>query len=48
MRFLKENDAEIVEHTFTTENEIIFNIRLSHTEKLITQLKENNINCKIL
>ncbi len=48
MRFLKDFDAQIVEHTFTTKNEIIFNIRLSHTEKLITQLKENNINCKIL
>ena len=48
MRFLKEYDAEIMEHTFHTENEIIFNIRLSFTEKLIEQLKENNINCKIV
>lgn len=48
MRLLKEYDAEIVQHTFDTENEIIFNIRLSFTEKLINQLKENNINSKIL
>ena len=48
MRFLKDFDAQIVEHTFDTENEIIFNIRLSFTQKLIMQLKENNINCKII
>ena len=45
MRYLKEYDAEIVEHTFDTENEIIFNIRQSFAEKLRTSLKENNINC---
>jgi uncharacterized YigZ family protein len=45
MRYLKEYDAEIVEHTFDTENEIIFTIRQSFTEKLRTSLKENNINC---
>ncbi|MFI5141009.1 MAG: IMPACT family protein [Bacteroidia bacterium] len=45
MRYLKEFDAEIVEHTFDTENEIIFTIRLSFAEKLRTSLKENNINC---
>jgi uncharacterized YigZ family protein len=47
MRFLKEYEAELVQHSFHTENEIIFNIRLSSKEKLIGQLKENNINCKI-
>ncbi len=48
MRFLKEYDTEIIQHTFQTENEIIFNIRLSFTEKLTNQLKENNIPCKIV
>jgi len=48
MRFLKEYNTEIIQHTFDTENEIIFSIRLSFTKKLINQLKENNINCKIL
>jgi len=48
MRYLKEFDAEIIEHAFDTENEIIFTIRLSYTEKLRTLLKENNINCKII
>ena len=47
MRYLKDYDAEIIEHTFDTENEIIFNIRLSFAEKLRTSLKENNINCII-
>jgi len=45
MRVLKEYDAEIIQHSFHTENEITFNIRLSFTERLISQLKENNINC---
>jgi len=45
MRYLKEFDAEIVEHSFDTENEIIFTIRQSFAEKLRTSLKENNINC---
>ena len=45
MRYLKEFDVEILEHTFDTENEIIFTIRLSFAEKLRTSLKENNINC---
>lgn len=47
MRQLKEFDAEIVEHTFDTENVITFKIRQSFTEKLLTSLKENNINCSI-
>ena len=46
MHYLKEFDAEIVEHTFDTENEIIFTIRQSFAEKLRTSLKENNIICK--
>jgi uncharacterized YigZ family protein len=48
MRYLKEFDAEIVEHTFYTENEITFKIRQSFTEKLLTSLKENNITCKTI
>ncbi|MEO8759360.1 MAG: YigZ family protein [Bacteroidia bacterium] len=48
MRYLKEYDAEIVEHTFDTENKIIFNLRLSFTDKLLNQLKENNIHCKTI
>ncbi len=48
MRYLKEYDAEIIEHTFDTENKIIFNLRLSFTDKLLNQLKENNINCKTI
>jgi len=48
MRYLKEFDAEIIEHTFDTENEIIFTIRLSFAEKLRTSLKENNIICKTI
>jgi uncharacterized YigZ family protein len=48
MRYLKECDAEIIEHTFDTENEITFKIRQSFIEKLVTSLKENNITCKTI
>ncbi|MHB8261544.1 MAG: IMPACT family protein [Bacteroidia bacterium] len=46
MRYLKEYDAQIIEHTFTTQNEIVFNLRLSFTDKLFDLLKEHNINIK--
>jgi len=48
MRRLKEHDAEIINHTFSEQNEVIFKIRLSFTEKLFTSLKQNNIHCKII
>lgn len=46
MRYLKEYDAEIIEHTFHTQNEIVFNLRLSFTDKLFNLFKEHNINIK--
>jgi uncharacterized YigZ family protein len=48
MRCLKDNDAHIMSHTFNEQNEIIFSIRLSFTNKLLTSLKENNIHCQII
>jgi uncharacterized YigZ family protein len=43
MRRLKEFDAEIINHTFSAQNEILFKIRLSFTEKLLGHFKQNNI-----
>ena len=48
MRCLKEHEAQVLSHTFSTQNDIIFNVRLSFTDKLFTSLKENNINCQII
>lgn len=46
MRRLKEFDAEIINHTFNDQNEIVFSIRLSFSEKLLNTFKQNNIHCK--
>jgi len=46
MRRLKEFDAEIINHTFSEQNEILFNVRLSFIEKLFSHFKQNNIHCQ--
>lgn len=46
MRRLKEFDAEIINHTFSEQNEILFKIRLSFIEKLLAHFKQNNIHCQ--
>ncbi|MGZ3864537.1 MAG: IMPACT family protein [Bacteroidia bacterium] len=46
MRRLKEADAEIINHSFNTQNEIIFSVRSSLAEKLLHHFKQNNILCK--
>ena len=46
MRRLKEFDAVIINHTFNEKNEIDFSVRLSFSEKLLANFKQNNIHCK--
>ena len=46
MRRLKEFDAKIINHTFSQQNEILFTVKLSFTEKLLTHFKKNNIHCQ--
>jgi len=46
MRRLKEFEAEIISHSFHTQNEIVFSVRLSFAEKLLLNFKQNNILCK--
>ncbi len=46
MRRLKEFGAEIINHTFSEQNEILFKIRLSFIEKLLAHFKQNNIHCQ--
>jgi len=48
MRRLKELEAQIIKHSFSEKNEIIFEMRLSFAEKLLSLFKQNNILCQSL
>jgi uncharacterized YigZ family protein len=43
MRRLKEFDASVKSHTFEEQNEIIFDVRLSKTEELLSKFAASNL-----
>lgn len=47
MRRLKEFEAVIKKHDFSSVNEITFSIRLSYAEKLLSLIKQKNIQCQL-